>query len=129
MIEVRNLTKKYRELIVIDNFSHTFDKGKVYGIMGENGAGKSTLFRCIAGIEPYDGSVFVSDNSQVGYMSDTPFYYSYVTGMEYIEFCLRAKGKDVNREVIIKLNDKFALQQIFFRYEKAADATDPNAPG
>ena len=109
MIEVRNLTKKYRELIVIDNFSHTFDKGKVYGIMGENGAGKSTLFRCIAGIEPYDGSVFVSDNSQVGYMSDTPFYYSYVTGMEYIEFCLRAKGKDVNREVIIKLNDKFAL--------------------
>ena len=73
MIEVRNLTKKYRELIVIDNFSHTFDKGKVYGIMGENGAGKSTLFRCIAGIEPYDGSVFVSDNSQVGYMSDTPF--------------------------------------------------------
>ena len=102
MIEVRNLTKKYRELIVIDNFSHTFDKGKVYGIMGENGAGKSTLFRCIAGIEPYDGSVFVSDNSQVGYMSDTPFYYSYVTGMEYIEFCLRAKGKDVNSSMGMK---------------------------
>ena len=40
MIEVRNLTKKYRELTVIDNFSHSFDEGKVYGIMGENGAAR-----------------------------------------------------------------------------------------
>ena len=37
MIEIRNLTKKYRDLAVIDNFSHSFDKGKVYGVMGENG--------------------------------------------------------------------------------------------
>jgi len=42
-------------------------------------------------------------------MNDTPFFYSYVTGMEYIEFCLRAKGKSVSRDVINKLNDKFAL--------------------
>ena len=109
MIEVRNLTKKYRELTAIDNFSHTFDGGKVYGIMGENGAGKSTLFRCIAGIESYDGSVIVSENRQIGYMNDTPFYYSYVTGMEYIEFCLRAKGKNVDRDAITELNEKFAL--------------------
>ena len=109
MIEVRNLTKRYRELLAIDDFSHSFEEGKVYGIMGENGAGKSTLFRCIAGIESYEGSVFVSENRQIGYMNDTPFYYSYVTGMEYIEFSLRAKGKNVSREVIEKLNEKFAL--------------------
>ena len=109
MIEIRNLTKKYCDLAVIDNFSHSFDKGKVYGVMGENGAGKSTLFRCIAGIESYDGSVLVSENTQIAYMNDTPFFYSYVTGMEYIEFCLRAKGKSVSRDVINKLNDKFAL--------------------
>ena len=65
MIEIRNLTKKYRELTVIDNFCHSFDGGKVYGIMGENGAGKSTLFRCIAGIESYDGSVVVNENKQM----------------------------------------------------------------
>ena len=73
MIEIRNLTKKYRDLAVIDNFSHSFDKGKVYGVMGENGAGKSTLFRCIAGIESYDGSVLISENTQIAYMNDTPF--------------------------------------------------------
>ena len=67
------------------------------------------MFRCIAGIESYEGSVFVSENRQIGYMNDTPFYYSYVTGMEYIEFSLRAKGKNVSREVIEKLNEKFAL--------------------
>ena len=96
-------------LTVIDNFSHTFHEGKVYGVMGENGAGKSTLFRCIAGIEQYDGTVIVSEDRQIGYMGDTPFYYSYVTGMEHIEFCLRAKGKDVGRDEIERLNDKFAL--------------------
>ena len=63
MIEARNLTKRYRELLVIDNFSHSFEEGKIYGIMGENGAGKSTLFRCIAGIESYEGSVFVSEKA------------------------------------------------------------------
>lgn len=109
MIEITNLTKNYRDLKVIDNFSHTFDEGKVYGIMGENGAGKSTLFRCMAGIEPYEGQVAVSENKQIGYISDTPFYYSYVTGMEHIEFCLRAKGITVNREKIEELNNKFAL--------------------
>ena len=109
MIEIRNLTKKYRELTAIENFSHSFDEGKVYGIMGENGAGKSTLFRCIAGIESYNGSVFISEDRQIGYMGDTPFYYSYVTGMEHIEFCLRAKGKYVSRDVIEELNEKFAL--------------------
>ena len=109
MIEITNLTKNYRELKVIDNFSHTFDEGKVYGIMGENGAGKSTLFRCIAGIEPYEGQVVVSENRQIGYMGDTPFFYTYVTGMEHIEFCLRAKGITVGREVIEELNNKFSL--------------------
>ena len=111
MIEVRNLTKRYRELLVIDNFSHSFEEGKVYGIMGENGAGKSTLFRCIAGIESYEGSVFVSENRQIGYMNDTPFYYSYVTGMEYIEFSLRAKGKNVSREVIEKLKYSLGMKK------------------
>lgn len=109
MIEITNLTKNYRELKVIDNFSHTFDGGKVYGIMGENGAGKSTLFRCIAGIEPCEGQVVVSENRQIGYMGDTPFFYTYVTGMEHIEFCLRAKGITVGREVIEELNNKFSL--------------------
>lgn len=109
MIEVKNLTKKYGKQTVVDDFSHLFSEGKIYGIMGENGAGKSTLFKCIAGIESYNGSVLVGDNCQIGYMNDTPFFYSYVTGMEHIEFCLRAKGKDVSREAINKLNDKFAL--------------------
>ena len=47
MIEVKNLTKKYRELTVIDNFSHTFHEGKVYGVMGENGAARQLRFHFV----------------------------------------------------------------------------------
>lgn len=109
MIEVKNLTKKYRDQVAVDNFSYTFEKGKVYGIMGENGAGKSSLFRCIAGIERCDGSVLIDKKCQLGYLSDTSFFYSFVTGYEYIEFCLRAKDKRCNRDMIEKLNVKFSL--------------------
>lgn len=109
MIEVKNLTKKYRDQVAVDNFSYTFEKGKVYGIMGENGAGKSSLFRCIAGIECCDGSVLIDKKCQLGYLSDTSFFYSFVTGYEYIEFCLRAKDKRCNRDMIEKLNVKFSL--------------------
>jgi ABC-2 type transport system ATP-binding protein len=38
-------------------FPLRFERGKIYGIAGENGAGKTTLFRCIAGMETYQGQI------------------------------------------------------------------------
>ena len=35
----------------------SFERGRVYGIVGENGAGKTTLFNCISGLEPYEGII------------------------------------------------------------------------
>mgnify|MGYP003413132737 FL=1 len=57
MIEVSNLSKHYGTNEVLKNINIKFDKGKVYGIVGENGAGKTTLFRCIAGLENYEGEI------------------------------------------------------------------------
>jgi len=53
MIIVENLSKSYGSSKILKNINLTFEKGKVYGIVGENGSGKTTFFKCISGIEKY----------------------------------------------------------------------------
>ncbi|SNY24943.1 ABC transporter ATP-binding protein [Paractinoplanes atraurantiacus] len=61
MIEVRNLTKRYGPLTVVDDLSFTVQAGQVTGFLGPNGAGKTTTMRMIVGLAAPDrGSVTVS---------------------------------------------------------------------
>ena len=47
MLETRNLTKKIKKQMVLENISIKVEKGKIYGLLGPNGAGKSTLLKVI----------------------------------------------------------------------------------
>ena len=49
MIEVRNLTKRYGEKLVVDNASFTVNAGEIVGFLGRNGAGKTTTMNMITG--------------------------------------------------------------------------------
>lgn len=51
MIESRNLTKKYRKKVAVDDISFTVETGKVTGFLGPNGAGKSTTMRLMLGLD------------------------------------------------------------------------------
>lgn len=48
MLELNNVTKKFKKNIVVDNVSFTVNKGEVVGLLGENGAGKTTTLRMIS---------------------------------------------------------------------------------
>lgn len=48
MIEIINLSKKFKEVLAVDNVSFKVEKGEVYGLLGENGAGKTTMLRLIS---------------------------------------------------------------------------------
>ena len=109
MINVKNLTKKYGSQVCLDNVCLSLEKGAIYGMVGENGAGKSTLFRCLTNLENYDGEVEMPNGVSVGYLSDTPFYYTYVTGREYIEFCMKASGKVLDKAALEEINSHFRL--------------------
>jgi ABC-2 type transport system ATP-binding protein len=50
VIEFKNLVKKYRDLIAVDNLSFTIQSGKITGLLGPNGAGKSTALKCLLGL-------------------------------------------------------------------------------
>ncbi|WP_448902840.1 ABC transporter ATP-binding protein [Eubacterium sp.] len=49
MLEVKQVSKKFRKKKVLDSVNINLDKG-IYGLLGENGAGKTTLIRCMTGL-------------------------------------------------------------------------------
>jgi ABC-2 type transport system ATP-binding protein len=94
MIEIIRLSKHYGKIEVLKQISIHFIKGKVYGIVGENGAGKTTLFRCIAGLENYEGEIRSEINplkDSLGLLMTEPFFFSKITGKEYIQLLCNAR--------------------------------------
>jgi branched-chain amino acid transport system ATP-binding protein len=57
MLKVTRLTKKFGQLIAVDDLSFEVQKGQIYGIAGPNGAGKSTVFNLIVGKYGYEGRI------------------------------------------------------------------------
>ena len=47
MIEIKSLTKDYKNVRALDNVTLTFEENKIYGLLGRNGVGKSTLLNII----------------------------------------------------------------------------------
>ena len=54
---IHELSKRYKDKIVLDRVDYTFEKGKIYGLLGRNGAGKTTLFNCLAKYLDYESGV------------------------------------------------------------------------
>ncbi|MFZ4478009.1 MAG: ATP-binding cassette domain-containing protein [Saprospiraceae bacterium] len=96
MIKINGLHKTYGNNEVLIDINLAFSKGHVYGIVGENGAGKTTLFRCIAGLESYTGTIISDLNplkNHLGLLLTDPFFFSKMTGKEYIRLLCNARGK------------------------------------
>ena len=51
-VDVRGLTKRFGDLIAVDNLDLTIEAGELFGLLGPNGAGKTTLVRMLIGLIP-----------------------------------------------------------------------------
>ena len=67
-IQINNLTKKYGDKIVFENYSNTFDFDGILLIKGASGLGKTTLMRMIAGLEKADKGEIVKDAKSISFM-------------------------------------------------------------
>jgi len=103
MIEVRELTKRYGDLVAVDRVSFTARKGEVVGFLGPNGAGKTTTMRIITGFLPAThGTVKVENfdifddsyevRKRTGYLPENPPIYADMTVTSYLQFVGRIKG-------------------------------------
>ena len=66
-IEFRNVTKRFDNVVAVDNVSLTVERGAFFTFLGPSGCGKTTSLRLIAGFDqPTEGDVFIGGNSVVG---------------------------------------------------------------
>lgn len=86
-IEVKNYSKKLNGNAVLDNISQSFEKGKIYGLVGKNGSGKTMLIRAICGLlTPSNGEIIV-DGTKVGsgiYPKSVGLLIEHITLFEYM---------------------------------------------
>ncbi len=94
MIEAKNLTKKFDNIVAVDHVNATIRDGYVFGLIGTNGAGKSTFLRMASGIlKPDEGTIQIDgeevfENPNVKrrfyYISDEQYFFPNATPKEMI---------------------------------------------
>ena len=102
MLEVRGLTKKYRNRAVVDHVTFTVPAGQVTGYLGPNGSGKSTTVKMLAGLLPASGGHILWNGDDIrhdligykrrlGYVPEEAFVYPHLTGLEHLELIGRLR--------------------------------------
>ena len=94
MLTINDLTVSYGDKIVLEKLQLNLELAKIHGLVGLNGAGKTTLLNAIYGFKTKDsGIVMFKDlplkRIDVSYLETENFYYSNITGKEYLSLFQR----------------------------------------
>ena len=107
MIELAGLTKKYTDLVAVNDLNIFVPKGEIFGFIGPNGAGKTTTINMMGGIiTPTSGRVTICGirmeehpekaKRKIGFIPDRPYLYEKLTAMEFLEFISDLYGVNEN---------------------------------
>lgn len=117
-LEIKNVTKAYKQKIAVHNFSLEVQTGECLGLIGPNGAGKSTLINMVANIIEsdtgqilLDGKRISSMRKEIGYLPQFPNFYNWMTATETLMFMGQLSGlkKDKLEREIPQLLTKVGL--------------------
>jgi ABC-2 type transport system ATP-binding protein len=94
---IDQVKKQFGEKTVLKNINFTFEKGKIYGLLGRNGAGKTTLFNCLnSDMAINEGEFYLEQEGNkkrlkpedIGYVLSVPTVPEFLTGREFLTFFL-----------------------------------------
>jgi ABC-2 type transport system ATP-binding protein len=97
VIELNHLTKKFGDLVAVDDLTLKVERGEFFAVLGPNAAGKTTLIRVLAGLlKPTQGTAKVAGfdvqtspleaRRRLAYVPDFPFLYDKLTPLEFLRF-------------------------------------------
>ena len=108
-IEVSNVSKKYKDRMLVDDVSFTVEKGEILGIVGLNGSGKTVLLKCICGLMDYSkGTITVNGKvvgkdceypANMGVIIETPGFLPYHSGYKNLEYLASLRKKISKQEI------------------------------
>lgn len=78
MIEIKGLQKSFANRVILNQVDLTFDRGKIYALIGESGSGKTTLLNMIAKLEPYDKGEILYDKKDIKEIKEHHYYRDYL---------------------------------------------------
>jgi ABC-2 type transport system ATP-binding protein len=102
MIEAKELSKRYGDIVAVDEVSFSVEKGEVVGFLGPNGAGKTTSMRMLTGfLPPTEGTAVIAGydifedpiaaRRSVGYLPESPPLYPEMTVTSFLNYVARIK--------------------------------------
>lgn len=101
MIQLKNIDKKFKDKMALDDLSLEVKSGEIYGLLGANGAGKSTTLNLLLGFLTADrgeiNMVDINDSSiiqqdRIGYIPENVNLYPYLTGVENLDYFSKLAG-------------------------------------
>jgi ABC-2 type transport system ATP-binding protein len=131
VLKIDRITKVFKtgfipkKVVALDQVSLEVSRGEIFGLLGPNGAGKTTTIKCILGLIYVDsGRIELMGNpipstkaqSRIGFLSENPYVYDFLTGREYLIFAASLHG--YNSTESKKKADELLGQ---FHIEEAAD--------
>lgn len=126
--EIKNLTKKFKDVTVIDDVSVTFNSGKIYGIVGRNGSGKSVFLKILcsfynptSGTILQDGFDYISNNSfpkNTRALIEKPDFVSELSGYENLKLLASIENKIGDEEIEKVLKDVNLYEEKDKKYHK-----------
>jgi ABC-type branched-subunit amino acid transport system ATPase component len=90
ILEIKNLVKRYNDVLAVDNVNMSINEGEIFGLLGPNGGGKTTLFRVLSRLlAPSSGTVRaagrditgLAEASQTGGRADPAWFFAFCPGI------------------------------------------------
>ena len=122
VIEVRGLTKKFRDLTAVNNLDLNVYRGDVFGFLGPNGAGKSTTIRMLLSlIKPSNGYIKIFGMPlkekrekilhKIGAIVEKPDFYLYLSAYKNLEILGKISGSDTSKKKIMEMLELVGLEK------------------
>ena len=122
VIEISGLTKRFKDVLAVNELGFEVHRGDVFGFLGPNGAGKSTTIRMILSlISPTAGAIKIFGKSlnenrreiltNVGAIVEKPDFYQYLPAIKNLEILAKISGKVVSKNRILELLELVGLKE------------------